>query len=181
MKSSIKSIIEVQGVRIKREGTYVSLTDIARRNSEQLPKVLITSWLKNQNTLLFLEEWERVHNSSFDAVRMAEFMRYAADNRNAITTTSYVEMTKATGLYARSGRGGGTFAHPDIALSFCYWLSPSFQVWMLKKFQQLIVDEFDRANLEYHVRRITDSIDEARNWLDSIPGQNPKLDRRSEE
>lgn len=173
-----KSVIEVRGASINMEGSYVSLTDIAKRNSDQLPKVLISSWLKNQNTLLFLEEWERVHNPNFKGDQMVSFMRHAADNRNLATPQRYVTETGAVGIYSRSGRGGGTFAHSDIALSFCYWLSPPFQVWMLKKFQELLSEDYDRKNIEFHIQRITDSIEEARNWLDSIPLQRPDRDRR---
>lgn len=169
--------LEVKGITIKLEDDFVSLTDIAKQNTEQPPKVLVNSWLKNRNTLLFLEEWETVHNPNFKGHQMVSFMHHVADNRNAATPQKYVELTNAAGMYSRSGRGGGTFAHRDIALSFCYWLSPPFQVWLLKKFQELLLADYQRNSLEFHIAKITDHIDEARNWLDTIPNQNPARNR----
>ena len=32
-------------------------------------------------------------------------------------------MTKAKGIYVKLGRGGGTFAHKDIAFKFASWIS----------------------------------------------------------
>ena len=60
---------------------------------------------------------------------------------------------------------------------FCYWLSPKFAVWMVRAFETLVRTEINRRDLEYHVSRITSSIDEARNWLDTIPGQRQELNR----
>ncbi|MCB0593176.1 MAG: KilA-N domain-containing protein [Lewinellaceae bacterium] len=42
--------------------------------------------------------------------------------------TAWIEATGAIGLQSRAGRYGGTYAHREIALNFCYWLSPTFQV-----------------------------------------------------
>lgn len=167
----------VKGIEIRLDKDFVSLTDIAKQNTEQLPKVLINSWLKNSGTLLFLEEWEKVHNPDFKGHQMVSFMHHVADNRNAATPQKYVAMTNAMGLYSKSGRGGGTYAHPDIALSFCYWLSPPFQVWMLKKFQEMLIADFQQSSLEFHISKITDHIDEARNWLDTIPYQDDARNR----
>ncbi len=47
----------------------------------------------------------------------------------------------------------------------------------MKAFQDLKEKEFDRAGLQWHIRKITDNIDEARNFLDTIPGQSPELNR----
>ena len=54
---------------------------------------------------------------------------------------------------SKSGRYGGTFAHSDIALNFCYRLSPEFQVYFLKEFQRLKEDEAKRLNIEWNIRR----------------------------
>ena len=89
----------------------------------------------------------------------------------------WIETVNAIGLKWKTGRGGGTLAHKDIALNFCYWLSPEFQIYLIKEFQRLKAEEFSRMSLEWHIGRITNLVDETRNWLDTIPGQNPERNR----
>jgi hypothetical protein len=33
------------------------------------------------------------------------------------------------------------------------------------------------GELQFYIRKITDHIDEARNWLDTTPGQDPNMNR----
>ena len=61
-----------------------------------------------------------------------------------------------------------------------YWLSPTFQVYFVKEFQRLKKEEFSRQKLEWHISKITDNIDEVRNLLDTIPGQNSSRNRLEE-
>lgn len=138
-----KIIVEGTEVRIKRHGDedFISITDVAKRSSNREPSTLIQSWLRNQNTLLFLETWEEVHNEDFKPSQMARFRLSATENRNNITAKKYIEETGAMGIISKSGRYGGTYAHSDIALNFCYWLNPQFQVYLLKEFQRLKAQE----------------------------------------
>lgn len=108
---------------------------------------------------------------------MVTFKDKYLQNRNILTPQRWIEETNAIGLISRSGRGGGTLAHKDIALNFCYWLSPSFQVYFIKEFQRLKEVEFSTKSLEWRVERITNLVDETRNWLDTIPGQKTERDR----
>ena len=176
-----KKKIEVQGLEIRIESMdssdYVSLTDIAKQTKNQKPIWLITNWLKNGNTLLFLEEWERVHNSNFKVGQMTDFKARVHENTYSLSPKKYIEKTNAVGLISKAGRYGGTYAHKDIALNFCYWISPPFQVWMIKEFQRLKEQEFNSRNLEWHISKITDNIEEVRNLLDTIPGQKTNRNR----
>jgi hypothetical protein len=133
--------------------------------------------MKNSNTLLFLEAWEKLHNPGFKVHQMEHFRLRASENRYIATPQNFIEETGAIGIISKSGRYGGTFAHKDIALNFCYWLSPVFQVYLLKEFQRLKEEEFSRKNLEWHLTKITHNIDEVRILLDTIPGQRPDLNR----
>jgi len=175
-----KKKIEVQGLKITFEkindSDYVSLTDIAKQ-SPQRASILIMSWLRNKNTILFLEAWEQLNNPNFKSSQMAAFKIESLENRNVINPKRYIEMTNAIGLISKPGRYGGTLAHKDIALNFCYWLSPVFQVFMIRKFQELMEEEFSRKNLEWHISKITNNIDEVRNLLDTIPGQKEERNR----
>lgn len=169
--------ITVKDIDIRLDQDYISLTDIAKKNSNQRVDNLISSWMKNTNTLLFLQEWEEQNNPHFKSYQMVGFIREAVDNRNAVNPSNYIKATNAVGIVSKRGKYGGTYAHPQIALFFCYWLSPPFAVWMVRTFERLITEESQRKSLEFHISKITDHIEEARNWLDTIPYQDQRRNR----
>lgn len=68
--------------------------------------------------------------------------------------TAWIEATGAIGLQSRAGRYGGTYAHREIALNFCYWLSPTFQVYLIKEFDRLKAAEAKELDTEWNVKRI---------------------------
>jgi KilA-N domain len=142
-----KKNITVQGKNIsileQNDIDYISLTDIAKSGTDREPYEAINSWLRNAGTTNFLAEWERIHNPKFNPSQMARFKLYKDDNRNNITAKIYIEMSGAIGIISKQGKyGGGTFAHKDIAINFCYWLSPEFQVHLIKEYQELKLNEF---------------------------------------
>lgn len=148
-----KIIVDGTAIRINKDG-YISLTDIAKRTvSDAEPIVALRSWLKNSNTLLFLETWEKRKNEDFKLNRMVQFRMNAADNRNYATPKKYILETGAIGIVSKSGRHGGTFAHSDIALNFCYWLSPEFQVYLMEEFQRLKAEEQLRLGDPFNIKR----------------------------
>jgi len=81
------------------------------------------------------------------------------------------------GIIVKNGRGGGVFTHKDIALEFCSWLSPTFKVFLIKAFQEMVEQEFQRKNLSWHISKLTDNVEEMRNLLDTIPHQDPERNR----
>lgn len=163
--------LTVSDQEIGLDDEFVNLTDIAKKNSDRPADETIRSWMRNAGTLQYLEEWELQNNPDFKPGQMTGFRLQATEQARAVSVKQYVEQTDAIGLYSKPGRGGGTYGHIDIAISFCYWLSPRFAVSMVKAFKLLLRNEMERQSLEFHIERITDSIDEARNWLDTIPGQ----------
>ncbi len=57
-------------------------------------------------------------------------------------------------IVSKSGRyGGGTFAHTDIAMSFATWLSPEFQLYIMKDYRRLKSDENSRLSLNWNLNR----------------------------
>ncbi len=175
-----KKTLTVKGLTIHieqvNERDFISLTDISKQSDKET-KFLIISWLKNLSTLEFLETWELLHNPEFKVDQMVNFKQTYLQNRNVLSPQKWIGETGAIGMISKSGRNGGTWAHPDIALNFCYWLSPSFQVYFIKEFQRLKEEEFSRKKLEWHLTKITHNIDEIRILLDTIPGQRPDLNR----
>ena len=133
--------------------------------------------MKNNNTLLFLEQWEKVHNPNFKVHQMVYFKNKAAENRYIVTPQNFIKETDAVGIISKSGRYGGTFAHKDIALNFCYWLSPQFQVFLLKAFQELVEEKYRNQSLDWHIQKLTDNVEEMRYLLDTIPGQKDERNR----
>ena len=65
-----------------------------------------------------------------------------------------VNSTNAIGLVSRSGKYGGTYAHKDIAFNFGMWLSPVFQLYIVKEYQRLKEVENNQYNLEWNVKRV---------------------------
>lgn len=152
-----KKKIDVQGLEITiligNDEEFISLTDIARQSSDE-PRFTIRSWMRNNNTLAYLNEWESVHNPNFNRGEAATFRLKATDNSFSASVTAWIEATDAAGLQSRAGRYGGTYAHREIALNFCYWLSPTFQVYLIKEFDRLKTEEAKALDTEWNVKRI---------------------------
>lgn len=152
-----KKKIEVQGLIIRiqsiKEEDFISLTDIAKQSSEEKPAYTIQNWIRNNNTVRYLTRWEQVHNPQLKVVQMHDLLEKFTNNRTAVSAQRWIDETNAIGMVQKNGRGGGTFAHSDIALNFMYWLSPEFQIYFLKEFQRLKKDEALRLGDQWNVRR----------------------------
>ncbi len=110
--------------------------------------------MRNRNTIEFLGVWETLHNSSFNRVQFDTVKNEAGANRFVMTPTKWIELTNAIGIVSKSGRyGGGTFAHSDIAMSFATWLSPEFQLYIMKDYRRLKSDENSRLSLNWNLNR----------------------------
>jgi hypothetical protein len=75
-----------------------------------------------------------------------------------LTVTDWVTSTNAVGIHAKAGRYGGTYAHKDIALEFCSWLSPAFRLYVIKEFQRLKTEESDVLKLEWNLKRLLSKV-----------------------
>ena len=113
---------------------YVSLTDIIKgeEGSDH-----IKNWMRNRNTVEFLGLWETLNNTEFKGVEFDTFRKEAGLNSFTLTPKKWIDATGAKGIVSKAGAGGGTYAHKDIALEFCTWLSPLFKLLVLKEFQRL--------------------------------------------
>ena len=153
-----KQKMTVQGVEVQwivqNNSDFISLTDIAKNFGR--PTEVIRSWIKNRNTLGYLAIWEKLHNGAFDDEGFRTITEQASlqGNSFSLSPKTWVENTKAIGIQSKSGRGGGTYAHSDIAFNFCYWLKPEFQVYLIKEFQRLKKQEDQTQSLEWLVKRL---------------------------
>jgi hypothetical protein len=113
----------------------------------------ISDWLRNRNTVEFLDIWERVHNPGFNYGESAIIKSQVGLNSYKLSAKEWVEKTNAIGLRASAGRYGGTYAHRDLAFEFGMWISPEFKIYLIKEFQRLKADESQRLSLAWNLNR----------------------------
>lgn len=147
--------IEVQGVEITiktiNEQDYICLTDIAKAKEGEDH---IRNWMRNRNTIEYLGIWETLNNPNFKGVEFDTFAKEAGLNSFNMTPKKWIEGVNAVGFVSVSGRYGGTYAHKDIAFHFAMWISPAFQLYIIKEYQRLKEVENNQYNLEWNVKRI---------------------------
>ncbi len=114
---------------------------------------ILYNWLRNRNTVEFLGIWERLNNPDFKPLEFERFWEQAGLNRFSLSPRKWIDATGAIGIYAKSGRGGGTYAHRDIAFEFGSWLSPEFKLYLIKEFQRLKDEEASTHALEWSFQR----------------------------
>jgi KilA-N domain len=151
----VKRIMNVDGndisvIKVGNED-YISLTEMVK-NEEGNDH--IRNWMRNRNTIEYLGTWEGIYNPNFKGVEFDTFRKEAGLNSFSMTPKKWVETTGAKGIISKSGSGGGTYAHKDIAFHFGMWISPIFQLYIVKEYQRLKEIESNTLNLEWDVRRL---------------------------
>lgn len=153
----IKDTIHAAGVDIgiytqDFENEFISLTDIARYKSDD-PTAVIQNWMRNRDVIEFLGLWERLHNPDFKPLEFEGFRKQAGANAFTMSPRKWIEATNAIGIVSKAGRYGGTYAHSDIAMSFATWISPEFQLYIMKDYRRLKTDENSRLSLNWNLNR----------------------------
>ena len=120
------------------EEDYISLTDMAR---SQLQEHIIFRWLSLKSTIEYLGEWEMLYNSDFNCTEFGTIKNAAGSNNFVLSVKTWIERTGAIGIRSKAGRYGGTYAHRDIAYHFSMWISPKFQLLLVKEYQRLKTEE----------------------------------------
>lgn len=153
-----KKTISAKGIEIgiytnDFENEFISLTDIARYRNDADPRFVIQNWMKNRHTIEFLAAWEELHNPNFERVHLHTFTDQVSLNRFVMTPEKWINGVGAIGITAKRGKGGGTYAHADIAMSFATWISPEFQLYVMKDYRRLKTEEASRHSLDWNLRR----------------------------
>ena len=147
------------------QNDYISLTDMTK-NFEDGSR-LIEKWLNNKSTIDFLGVWEQLNNPNFKTPEFGGIRMEAGSNKFYMSVNKFIERTGAIGIFAKAGRYGGTYAHKDIAYHFGMWISPRFQLLLVKEYQQLQQEKQEAlgwsakrelAKINYHIH--TDAIKE---------------------
>lgn len=132
IKETVVNVTKVDGE------DYICLTDMARSYGADR---VVDNWLRNKNTVEFLGIWENLNNPKFNYLEFEVIKNHAGLNRFTMSVKEWVSATHATGIVAKTGRYGGTYAHKDIAFEFGTWLSPEFKLLIIKEFQRLKAKE----------------------------------------
>ena len=153
-----KDTIEAKGFAIQIytedfKNDYISLTDIARYKNVHEPKDVVKNWLRVRDTIEFLGLWETIHNPNFKGVEFDSFRKEAGTNAFTLSPQRWIENTNAIGIISKSGRGGGTFAHPDIAMEFASWISAEFKLYLIQDYKRLKSDENSKLSLGWNLNR----------------------------
>ncbi len=154
--------INVNGVIIRlskvADEHYINITDLARKRSER-PAKTIENWMHSRATLGFLKVWEQMNNPNFKVLQEQDFKGWEQVEREFISNSfsmypsKWMGYTNAIGFKVKRGKGGGTWAHEDIALEFASWLSPEFKVYLITEFKRLKTEEQARLGDPFNIKR----------------------------
>ena len=153
----VNRTIQVNETRInvllnKNQNDYICLTDMTK-NFEDGAR-LIEKWLNNKSTIDFMGVWEQLNNPNFKTPEFGGIRMEAGSNRFYMSVNKFIERTGAIGIFAKAGRYGGTYAHKDIAYHFGMWLSPEFNLLVVKEFQRLVEAENNPLLFQWDISRI---------------------------
>ena len=140
---------DISILKIEQED-YISLTDIAKFKTSD-PFIVIGNWMRNRNTVEYLGIWETLYNPDFKPIEFDRFRNEAGLNAFTLSPQKWIEATNAKGIFSKSGRYGGTFAHKDIAFKFAAWISIEFELYFIKEFQRL--KEAEQKQLGWSAKR----------------------------
>lgn len=142
------SVVNIKGV------DYISLTDLARYKNPTNPGDVIIKWMSNKSSFDFYSLWEELSNEHFKLAEFREFKNDSATQSFTMSPSRWIKETNAKGMISKRGKyGGGTFAHPDIALEFASWIDPAFKLYLIREFERLKHEESYRQKVEWSVRR----------------------------
>jgi len=162
-ESKFKDKITAKGVDVTvistgNDDDFISLTDIARFKNKSASDIVVQNWMRLHNTVEYLGIWEQLYNPNFKPIEFEGFLSKAGQNAFTLSPKQWVEKTNAIGIVSKSGRGGGTYAHKDIAFKFAAWISVEFELYIIKDYQRLKEDENSKISLEWNVKRVLSKV-----------------------
>ena len=142
------------GVMTVGNTDFLSLTDLARYKNPITPGDVIIKWMSNKSSFDFYCLWEELSNPDFKLAESREFKKDSANQSFTMSPSRWIEETNSIGFVSKRGKyGGGTFAHPDIALEFASWIDSAFKLHLIKEFERLKQKESYQNKVEWSVRR----------------------------
>jgi len=148
VKDNLVSVMRIHNI------DYISLTDLARYKNSYNPGDVIIKWMSNKSSFDFYCLWEELSNENFKLAESREFKKDSSSQSFTMSPSRWINMTNAKGFISKRGKyGGGTFAHPDIALEFASWIDPAFKLYLIREFERLKTNESYQNKIEWSVRR----------------------------
>ena len=111
---------------------YISLTDLAKKFSDASPSYVVQSWMRSSNTIELLNLWEQRHNDKYSMDGYDALVVRLKTGTLTMTPKQWIVQTGAIGITSKSGKNGGTYAHPLLACEFMMWLSPTYKLALLE-------------------------------------------------
>lgn len=105
-----------------RSDAYVNLNDIAKPFGKR-----VDNWMRLKSTRELLDAFEKDPSYNSNPAVLNRDLR-----------------SEATGKFVK---GGGLFAHPDIAIQFAQWCSPGFALWVSRQIRHLLT--YGEVNIHY--------------------------------
>ena len=121
---------------------YISLTDMAKYDEDDPSRVIedptgvVANWMRGRSTISFLGLWESLYNPAFNKEEYEKLKSMSGRPSFTLSPKKWIESTNAIGIQSKAGRGGGTFAHKDVAFEFASWLSPRFKLMLIVDYQR---------------------------------------------
>ena len=134
-------IIANSKIRMDKDTGFICVTDIGNAKDAGGGATHVANWLRNANTIDFIEAWEMRHNPDFNYVEFDIVKRRAGRNAFRVSAAELAEAS-ASGILAKQGRYGGTYCAIDWTIHFANWLDPHFYVETIDTFRKLT----DRLN-----------------------------------
>lgn len=154
MKKIVVNETEISVMLQANENDYICLTDMARYKDTERTNYIIQNWIRSRSTIEYLGVWEQINNPNFKSIEFDAFKNESGSNSFSLTPKQWIEKTGAIGIISKAGRYGGTFAHKDVAFNFGMWLSPTFQLYVVKEYQRLKEVESNPLIQQWDVKRI---------------------------
>lgn len=133
------------------EDDYISLTDLMK-SIEWNQK--IEKWISNRWTIDFLWTWESMYNKDFNFEKYSEMRLDSGTPSFTLSVTKWKKLTNAIGIVSKKWKFWWTYAHKDIAFKFAWWLSPKFELYVIREFQRLKEIELENSKLWWDVKRL---------------------------
>lgn len=92
-----------------------------------------------------------LYNTNFNCAEFGTIKNAAGSNNFVLSVKTWIERTGAIGIISKAGRYGGTYAHRDIAYHFGMWISPRFQLLLVKEYQRL--KEQEQTQVGWNAKR----------------------------
>lgn len=130
---------------------FISLTDIARKKNPISPADVVKNWFRTYSAIDYMGLWEKFYNPDVKLVEIDQLLDECGQNAFTLSPQQWIEKVNAIGVVSKSGKGGGTYAHQDIAFKFASWISTEFEFYLIKEFQRLKIAE--QKEIEWNAKR----------------------------